>query len=189
MDFYSIFFHIVGDFFGFLLVDLFVTFNTKNNSLQNIFRPFFILARVFYDIFNLYSFAYIIDILTCSQVLICCDKKIPKRLYVLAQYYVYSYISAIAILGIRMIIFKDFQQLYNNSLYTNYNTISSIIISYIIACLYFNTKKIKSLSTAKPYIFLYYFISIATIITLSISPVVTEPSVLNSEQLLPMFSY
>ena len=187
MDFYSIFFHIVGDFFGFLLVDLFVTFNTKNNSLQNIFRPFFILARVFYDIFNLYSFAYIIDILTCSQVLICCDKKIPKRLYVLAQYYVYSYISAIAILGIRMIIFKDFQQLYNNSLYTNYNTISSIIISYIIACLYFNTKKIKSLSTAKPYIFLYYFISIATIITLSISPVVTEPSVLNSEQLLPMF--
>lgn len=143
MDFYSIFFHIVGDFFGFLLVDLFVTFNTKNNSLQNIFRPFFILARVFYDIFNLYSFAYIIDILTCSQVLICCDKKIPKRLYVLAQYYVYSYISDIAILGIRMIIFKDFQQLYNNSLYTNYNTISSIIISYIIACLYFNTKKLN----------------------------------------------
>lgn len=106
---------------------------------------------------------------------------------VLAEYYVYSYMSAIAILGIRMVILKDFHQLYNNQLYNNYNTISSIIASYIVACMYFNTKKVKEFNSAKSFIFLYYSISIATIIALSISPVLIEPSLLNLEQVLPVF--
>ncbi|MGN0316443.1 MAG: GHKL domain-containing protein [Lachnospira sp.] len=53
--------------------------------------------------------------------------------------------------------------------------------------MYFNTKKVKIISSAKSYIFLYYFISIATIVALSIAPILIEPSVLNSEQLLPAF--
>ena len=36
-------------------------------------------------------------------------------------------------------------------------------------------------------IFLYDFISIATIITLSIAPILTEPTILNSQMLIPMF--
>lgn len=41
MDFYSIFFHIIGDLFGFLIINLFITFNTKNHKLQHILMPFF----------------------------------------------------------------------------------------------------------------------------------------------------
>lgn len=187
MDFYSIFFHIIGDLFGFLIINLFITFNTKNHKLQHILMPFFLLATILYDISGFYSCSYIIDVLTCMQILICCDKKLYQRMIVLAEYYVYSYMSAIAILGIRMVILKDFHQLYNNQLYNNYNTISSIIASYIVACMYFNTKKVKEFNSAKSFIFLYYSISIATIIALSISPVLIEPSLLNLEQVLPVF--
>lgn len=68
-------------------------------------------------------------------------------------------------------------------------TIHFQVLSFltIIAYIYFNTKKNKLLNTAKPYIFLYDFISIATIITLSIAPILTEPTILNSQMLIPMF--
>lgn len=187
MDFYSIFFHIIGDFFGFLLVDLFVSFNTENHSRQRILRPVFLLATIIYDVLGIYSLSYIICILTCAQILICCDKKFVKRLFVLVKYYVYSYVSATIILFIHMFVFKDFSQLYSNELYMSYNTIANIIISYIIAYMYFNTKKIKVLTHVNSYIFLYYFISIATIAMLSISPVLIEPSMFNLQQLLPVF--
>ena len=186
-SFYSIFFHIVGDFFGYLLINLFIQFNTKNDNRQRILQPFFLLSRILYDIFAVNSYSYIIELLTCAQILICCDKKIYNRLLVLIQYYTYSYLSSIIIICIRIVVLRDIQQLYNNKLYIDYNTLSSIIISYIIAYIYFNTKKIKLLNTAKPYIFLYDFISIATIITLSIAPILTEPTILNSQMLIPMF--
>lgn len=186
-SFYSIFFHIVGVFFGYLLINLFIQFNTKNDNRRRILQPFFLLSRILYDIFAVNSYSYIIELLTCAQILICCDKKIYNRLLVLIQYYTYSYLSSIIIICIRIVVLRDIQQLYNNKLYIDYNTLSSIIISYIIAYIYFNTKKIKLLNTAKPYIFLYDFISIATIITLSIAPILTEPTILNSQMLIPMF--
>lgn len=40
-SFYSIFFHIVGDFFGYLLINLFIQFNTKNDNRRRILQPFF----------------------------------------------------------------------------------------------------------------------------------------------------
>ena len=99
----------------------------------------------------------------------------------------YDYISTFIIILLHALFFRDLLQIASNQLYTHYNSTSGIIISYIIACIYFNTKKIKSLNTAKPYIFLYDFISIATIITLSIAPILTEPTILNSQMLIPMF--
>lgn len=157
-SFYSIFFHIVGDFFGYLLINLFIQFNTKNDNRRRILQPFFLLSRILYDIFAVNSYSYIIELLTCAQILICCDKKIYNRLLVLIQYYTYSYLSSIIIICIRIVVLRDIQQLYNNKLYIDYNTLSSIIISYIIAYIYFNTKKIKLLNTANPtyfYMILY----------------------------------
>lgn len=85
MDFYSIFFHIVGDFFGYLLINLFIQFNTKNDNRRRILQPFFLLLRILYDIFAVNSYSYIIELLTCAQILICCDKK-----YITVYLYLYN---------------------------------------------------------------------------------------------------
>ena len=132
MDFYSIFFHIVGDFFGYLLINLFIQFNTKNDNRRRILQPFFLLLRILYDIFAVNSYSYIIELLTCAQILICCDKKIYNRLLVLIQYYAYSYLSSIIIICIRIVVLRDIQQLYNNKLYIDYNTLSSIILQQFL---------------------------------------------------------
>ena len=60
-SFYSIFFHIVGDFFGYLLINLFIQFNTKNDNRRRILQPFFLLSRILYDIFAVNSYSYIIE--------------------------------------------------------------------------------------------------------------------------------
>ena len=86
-----------------------------------------------------------------------------------------------------------FLEIYYKLLQINFThiIIRLLVLSFLISLPVYILilKKIKSLSTAKPYIFLYDFISIATIITLSIAPILTEPTILNSQMLIPMFLY
>lgn len=188
MNYYDIFFDIIENIFDFLIIDLFIKNNGYNFHYKHIFRPVFLTFRIFYAIITFPNwFVYILNIIILAYILVSCNGALIKRLITAIKYFMYDYISTFIIILLHTLFFRDLLQIASNQLYTHYNSTSGIIISYIIACIYFNTKKIKSLNTAKPYIFLYDFISIATIITLSIAPILTEPTILNSQMLIPMF--
>lgn len=188
MNYYDIFFDIIENFFDFLIIDLFIKNHGYKSYYKHILRPIFLTFRIFYAIITFPNwFVYILNIIILAYILVSCNGALIKRLITAIKYFMYDYISTFIIILLHALFFRDLLQIASNQLYTHYNSTSGIIISYIIACIYFNTKKIKSLSTAKPYIFLYDFISIATIITLSIAPILTEPTILNSQMLIPMF--
>lgn len=188
MNFYNIFFDTIENFFDFLIIDLFIKNHGYKSYYIHILRPIFLTFRIFYAIITFPNwFVYILNIIILAYILVSCNGALIKRLITAIKYFMYDYISTFIIILLHTLFFRDLLQIASNQLYTHYNSTSGIIISYIIACIYFNTKKIKSLNTAKPYIFLYDFISIATIITLSIAPILTEPTILNSQMLIPMF--
>jgi len=188
MNFYNIFFDTIENFFDFLIIDLFIKNHGYKSYYKHILRPIFLTFRIFYAIITFPNwFVYILNIIILAYILVSCNGALIKRLITAIKYFMYDYISTFIIILLHTLFFRDLLQIASNQLYTHYNSTSGIIISYIIACIYFNTKKIKSLNTAKPYIFLYDFISIATIITLSIAPILTEPTILNSQMLIPMF--
>lgn len=188
MNYYDIFFDIIENFFDFLIIDLFIKNHGYKSYYKHILRPIFLTFRIFYAIITFPNwFVYILNIIILAYILVSCNGALIKRLITAIKYFMYDYISTFIIILLYALFFRDLLQIASNQLYTHYNSTSGIIISYIIACIYFNTKKIKSLSTSKPYIFLYDFISIATIITLSIAPILTEPTILNSQMLIPMF--
>lgn len=188
MNFYNIFFDTIENFFDFLIIDLFIKNHGYKSYYKHILRPIFLTFRIFYAIITFPNwFVYILNIIILAYILVSCNGALIKRLITAIKYFMYDYISTFIIILLHALFFRDLLQIASNQLYTHYNSTSGIIISYIIACIYFNTKKIKSLNTAKPYIFLYDFISIATIITLSIAPILTEPTILNSQMLIPMF--
>ena len=188
MNFYNIFFDTIENFFDFLIIDLFIKNHGYKSYYKHILRPIFLTFRIFYAIITFPNwFVYILNIIILAYILVSCNGALIKRLITAIKYFMYDYISTFIIILLHSLFFRDLLQIASNQLYTHYNSTSGIIISYIIACIYFNTKKIKSLNTAKPYIFLYDFISIATIITLSIAPILTEPTILNSQMLIPMF--
>ena len=188
MNFYNIFFDTIENFFDFLIIDLFIKNHGYKSYYKHILRPIFLTFRIFYAIITFPNwFVYILNIIILAYILVSCNGALIKRLITAIKYFMYDYISTFIIILLHALFFSDLLQIASNQLYTHYNSTSGIIISYIIACIYFNTKKIKLLNTAKPYIFLYDFISIATIITLSIAPILTEPTILNSQMLIPMF--
>lgn len=188
MNFYNIFFDTIENFFDFLIIDLFIKNHGYKSYYKHILRPIFLTFRIFYAIITFPNwFVYILNIIILAYILVSCNGALIKRLITAIKYFMYDYISTFIIILLHTLFFRDLLQIASNQLYTHYNSTSGIIISYIIACIYFNTKKIKLLNTAKPYIFLYDFISIATIITLSIAPILTEPTILNSQMLIPMF--
>lgn len=188
MEFYNIFFDIIENFFDFLIIDLFIIHNGYNAYYKCILRPFFLILRIVYAIVTLPDWTvYVLNIFILAHILYSCKGLLYKRFFIAIKYFIYDYISTFAIILLHAVLFRDLLQMVSNPLYIHYNSTSGIIISYIIACMYFNTKKIKALSSAKSYIFLYYFIAIATIATMSISPVLIEPSVINLEQILPLF--
>ena len=187
MNYYDIFFDIIENSFDFLIIDLFIKNNGYNFHYKHIFRPVFFLLEIFYAMITLPDWTvYILNISILFYILISCNNTITRRFITAIKYFIYDYISTFVIILLHAFVFRDLLQVASNQLYTHYNSVSGIIISYIIACMYFNTNKVKDLRTAKPYNFLYYFIAIATIVALSISPVLIEPTIINPEQLLPI---
>lgn len=150
MNYYDIFFDIIENIFDFLIIDLFIKNNGYNFHYKHIFRPVFLTFRIFYAIITFPNwFVYILNIIILAYILVSCNGALIKRLITAIKYFMYDYISTFIIILLHALFFRDLLQIASNQLYTHYNSTSGIIISYIIACIYFNTKKNQIIKHSK----------------------------------------
>lgn len=142
MNYYDIFFDIIENFFDFLIIDLFIKNHGYKSYYKHILRPIFLTFRIFYAIITFPNwFVYILNIIILAYILVSCNGALIKRIITAIKYFMYDYISTFIIILLHALFFRDLLQIASNQLYTHYNSTSGIIISYIIACIYFNTKK------------------------------------------------